>query len=670
MDQIQGSLDNIANLSDDELAALQESIVSAFEAVDTTSLTQDTVDTLNMLADASDMVRNEIATRSSAAAALAAQAEEAANRIKGNGTDQEDHEAEEAPVDDSEEVVMDDSEDPTENSTVELSSETSEAVAETVVEAEAETVVVEEAELATEEVAETVTEAPVEAEAAIEEVAEEPVVAELATTEEQVEDTTTELSVEESVVESPVEAEASIVEETTQEPVAELATVNNQETESLEEAVTASNTPEELSIEAPADRLPAKTTISAPVITAGANLPGVPAGSVLPNRRAIAQSFLDRKKELGRTQGAGDNEQVLVASITREFSEERTLFTGDFEGNSKKIKDVVSPEAMIAAGGLSAPVETVYDIFDLGETSDRPVRDSLPIFNAERGGIRYMTAPVITDLTGAVSVWTLQDDIDAATPGAPDPVKPCLRVAAGTEVTVYTDAIPLCLTFGNLSARAYPELVERHIELAMVAHARFAETRLLTRIGALSTSVSAAKQLGAARDIFVQIDQAAAGYRSRYRLDPKLNLRVILPVWFRNALRADLTKQIPGDGPEATFDLADAMVNTWFASRGINVTWTLDGEAGQVFGAQAPGALNAFPSKVVWYLFAEGTFLFLDGGTLDLGLVRDSTLNSTNDYKIFLETFEGVAKVGVESLRVTSDLVIVGSSSATTAINN
>jgi hypothetical protein len=72
---------------------------------------------------------------------------------------------------------------------------------------------------------------------------------------------------------------------------------------------------------------------------------------------------------------------------------------------------------------------------------------------------------------------------------------------------------------------------------------------------------------------------------------------------------------------------------------------------------------------VIWYLFSEGTFLFLDGGTLDLGIVRDSTLNGTNDYKLFIETFEGVAKVGVESLRVTSALAIKGSSSATTAVS-
>jgi hypothetical protein len=63
-------------------------------------------------------------------------------------------------------------------------------------------------------------------------------------------------------------------------------------------------------------------------------------------------------------------------------------------------------------------------------------------------------------------------------------------------------------------------------------------------------------------------------------------------------------------------------------------------------------------------MFAEGTFLFLDGGTLDLGVIRDSTLVGTNDYKMFVETFEGVAKIGVESLKVTSTISVNGVAAA------
>jgi hypothetical protein len=411
-------------------------------------------------------------------------------------------------------------------------------------------------------------------------------------------------------------------------------------------------------------------------ITASADFDRITSGTQLTSLRQVAQGIVTKRNAIKNGMGA-DNEYINVATINTEFSADRVLERNDAEGNKAIIDAVVSPEALVAAGGLTAPVETSYDIFELGETDARPVRDSLPKFNAERGGIRFLTAPIIDDLDGAVSVWTLQDDIDAASAGAPNPVKPCLRVLAGEEVTVHVDAIPLCLTFGNLQTRAYPELVERHIKLGMVWHARFAEQKLLTEIGRLSTNIAVGATLGAARDIFSQIEVAAAAYRNRYRIASNAKLRVMFPEWFRNALRSDLMKQLPGDGRDGTFNLGEAEINSWFASRDIAVTWFIDGEEGQIFGAQVdattdggtgvvtPAALLAFPDTLVWYLFAEGTFIFLDAGTLDLGLVRDSALNGTNDYKIFLETFEGVAKVGQESLRIKSDLSIRGASSGT-----
>jgi chemotaxis protein histidine kinase CheA len=661
MDHIEENLGRLSDLSPEELQALQESIETEFGSVSDSigdNPTREAVDAMNKLADANDTVVAEQERRVAEAKELAAMAEAAISRFSGGDAVAEGEEeeiAQEGEETGEEELAADEpveeEEAPAEAPAEEEEAE--EAPAEEDEEKKkdlkpfsAESEPVAEAVIASAE--EAVTEVPVEAEAAVEEA---PVEA------------------------APVEAEAAVEEapeaesatETPIETVEEFSTEDSN-TESSEEPVTASNTPNELTFEAPAELRPASLKAAAPVvITAGADLPGITAGSELSSIKAVAQALLTRKHGMGRTSG-GDGEQHTVATFSTTFPESRMLNSNDIEGNRAKINAVVAPEAIVAAGGLTAPVETSYDIFELGETSVRPVRDALAVFGADRGGLRFMTPPVLTDLEGAVSVWTMQDDIDASTPDAPNPVKPCLRVAAGVEVTVYTDAIPLCLTFGNLSSRAYPELVERHTQLGMVQHARFAETRLLTRIGALSTQVSAASELGAARDIFVQIEQAASAYRSRYRLDPKAPLRVIFPEWFKNALRADLTKQLPGDGRDGTFNLAEAEINRWFATRNINVSWHIDGETGQIFGAQEDGALLDFPDDVIWYLFSEGTFVFLDGGTLDLGLVRDSTLNGTNDYKIFLETFEGVAKVGVESLRIASKLAIKGSAASTTVV--
>jgi hypothetical protein len=236
-----------------------------------------------------------------------------------------------------------------------------------------------------------------------------------------------------------------------------------------------------------------------------------------------------------------------------------------------------------------------------------------------------------------------------------------LTVAAASETTVSTDAVTLQLQFGNLLTRAYPELIARHNELCLIQHAREAEGNILTNIGAASTAVTSTSVVGLGRDFLVQIGRAAAAYRSRHRLEADAPLRAILPAWLKDAMAADLTLSAPGD---QTLD-AYGEIDAYIASRGVNACYALDVAGGTAaFGAQSSGAMNEFPDTFIWYLFAEGTFLFLDGGTMDLGIIRDSTLVGTNDYKMFVETFENVAKVGVESLKITSTINVNGTASA------
>lgn len=78
---------------------------------------------------------------------------------------------------------------------------------------------------------------------------------------------------------------------------------------------------------------------------------------------------------------------------------------------------------------------------------------------------------------------------------------------------------------------------------------------------------------------------------------------------------------------------------------------------------QAAGALNPFPGQVVWYMSAPGSFVRLDGGSLDVGLVRDSILNRTNDLQIFAEEWTGMAFVGLESIKGTSTVCASGGGS-------
>jgi hypothetical protein len=360
-----------------------------------------------------------------------------------------------------------------------------------------------------------------------------------------------------------------------------------------------------------------------------------------------------RLHSLRRVNG-GDGEQHIVASITTQYDEARTLTT-DAESNMAKINAVVGPEALVASGGHAAPYAVKYDIYAIGSTTVRPVRDALPRFQADRGGIRFVTPPSFAsgDYANAVGVWT------AAVDAAPySNTKTSLTVTAAGENTVATDAVTLQLQFGNLMTRAYPELIARHNELALVQHAREAEQNLLTKIGDASTAVTSTNLIGFGRDFLVQVRRAVTAYRSRHRLDPDTRLKCIVPSWVVDAMAADLALSMPGDN---TLSVSKAEIEGYLGNIGVDLVASLDQN---VFGSQGASAMLEFPDSFSWYLFAEGTFLFLDGGTLDLGIIRDSTLVGTNDYKMFVETFENVAKVGIESLKITSTISVNGVAAA------
>ena len=664
VDRIKQQLDMLAELSDEDVAQLQTDIVSEFETVEKEDPTPQTVDAMTSLADMLDTVRSEVSRREALAQELATRAAEAAMRVKGEAEgdmpegetetpmEEDMKPAEEPAAEDSDMDKKEEEKPMAEASTAaevasELSTEVSETtiVTEPTVEAAAE--VTPAAELAVEEVptpAETVVapEAPVVAVETTEAVAASVETPEAVAA--SVETTTPEAPV---AVEAPVEAEAvvastetseaQIVQEDQEAPVT--AAANNEPAASVEV------------IEAPADRRPLNQTSAAPVaITAGADIPGYTAGSALSDMKAVAEAMSKRLHGLRRVNG-GDGEQHIVASITTSYPEARTL-TQDAEANWDKIQAVSSPEAITASGGHSAPFTVKYDIFGIG-TTERPVRDCLPRFQADRGGIRFITPPVLSDYDNAVGVWTNVVDT------APDTAtKASLTVSAATENTVATDAVTLQLQFGNLMTRAYPELIARHNELGLIQHAREAETQILSRLTTLSTAVTSTSLIGMGRDFLVQLGRAAAQYRGRHRLPADFPLRAIIPAWVKDAMAADLTIAAPGDNTLNAY----AEIDGFIASRGINPCYTIDGSA--MTGSQGANAMNEFTDTFVWYLFAEGTFLFLDGGTLDLGIIRDSTLVGTNDYKMFVETFEGVAKVGVESLKVTSTINVNGVAAA------
>ena len=690
MDQIKQMMDQLSDITDEQVSELQTSILSEFESVEKEDPTPQTVDAMTSLADMLDGVRNEIKHREAAAVELAQKAAEATSRVYGEDKekDMETDEVkdaamhEEAPAAPAEEAPATEEEPVSETPapTMEEEKKMEEAAAMPAtpeVEDEKSPADMEE-DKKEKEKDETMTEASTEADKNSEFSTEIKETTEAAVAVEETVVAAAEEAPATTTAEVPVVAEAAVVEEVAvsqDAPAAEAAVVVTEGAEAatietptqtetvpmaqeiMEAPVTAAaDNADNLNIEVPADRRPTSRISAAPVaITAGADIPGYTAGSSISSMAEVAEAMAKRLHGLRRVNG-GDGEQHIVASISTQFPEERTL-NQDAQSNWDKVQAVVGPEALVAAGGHQAPFEVKYDIFGLG-SAVRPVRDSLPRFQADRGGIRYITPPVLSSYAGAVGVWTAAND-SAETPSPAS--KLSLTVAAAAETTVSTDAVTLQLQFGNLLSRAYPELIARHNELGLIQHAREAEGNLMAKIGAASTAVTSTSVIGMGRDFLVQLGRAAAAYRSRHRLDADAPLRAIIPAWVKDAMAADLTLQMPGDSTLNAY----AEIDAYIASRGIITTYALDTAGGaSYFAAQSSGAMNEFPDTFVWYLFSEGSFLFLDGGTLDLGVIRDSTLVGTNDYKMFVETFENVALVGVESLQVTSTINVNGVAAA------
>ncbi len=460
------------------------------------------------------------------------------------------------------------------------------------------------------------------------------------------------------VVEEPaVEAETPAVEAEVAPVAAETTTTTSDVQEGTPVAASAT-------VAVPRGAEPIVASAAASRVFAGADLSGIHVGAEFTTEAQFAEAFSKRLQALSRVHG-GDGEQVLVASIKLDdVDASRTLSRDDPFKNMEKIQEITDPDAITAAGGCCAPLVTKYDLFDCGGVTDRPVRDSLAGFRADRGGIRFYRGPALADLQGALGFWTCADD-EAADIDNPSTWKVCARIECPPEETAELQAITMCLTFGVLQSRIFPETVTANNKLALVAQARLAEAALLAQIKAGSKAITdTGTPLGAVRDLLDTIGRAAIYFRDRYRIKG-VPLRAIIPSWVIEVLRGDLIKgEFAGRSPADFFGISEDEVRSFFSNRGINVTWALDSSApatmGGGFFTEATTALPAWPTSVQWSLFPEGTFLHLDGGSLDLGIVRDSALVRVNDYMQFSETFESVVNVGCEALWITSTIDVSG----------
>lgn len=396
-----------------------------------------------------------------------------------------------------------------------------------------------------------------------------------------------------------------------------------------------------------ANRLPADQQKA--VLTAASGLDGIRGGQPL-DRLSLAEAMKTVARRVGppaKSEG-GIEQRFFIGQAVYPYPDERRLMPGELDVNTQKIQAVIPDvipgmrgnKVLTASGGLCAPLTPFYSMPNFAVTS-RPVRDALPSFQAERGGVSVPEATVIGDITSAISNISADDDALGGTFAT----KSCQDLECPDYTDVAVQILAHCREYGNLNARAWPEKIAHENDLTMAALARTAETFLLDRIKAQSINVTSSTPLNAFVDLVDAIVRAQAAIRYRLRMSPGGSFRVLLPEWVKDLLVDDQIRTQDALERFAGHDRVAALLSRYR----INPAYYLDdvtGGVSQGFASEAAGTLDALPTEVQFAIYPEGAFLHLDGGTLDLGIVRDSTLNSTNDFQIFGEQFENVVRIG------------------------
>lgn len=438
------------------------------------------------------------------------------------------------------------------------------------------------------------------------------------------------------VVEEEIAVEA-IAEDAEQEVTEEEVT---EEVENKELELVTASAPKAPSAAAVRRRVPTPEAPKAQgpevVITAAADVPGYAGGQniglidVARAMHAKARTLNDRSP------------RVPVASITYPIPAENRM-GADLAHNMDVLERVTKPSALTASGWC-APSTNLYDLFAI-DAGDGLI--DLPTVQVTRGGLNVPGFIGFGDATDGLFSWDEDSADDNET-------KACLYVPCPSFTDYRLEAEGLCITAGNLTDRAYPELTQRFVQLAINSHLHRLSTAIINDItgGATGVSMSAVNS-SAAGSILNAVDLQVADYRSQYRMSVNAVLEAVFPLWTRELMRADLAMR---NGVAMT-NVSDNDIDAHFATRKVRAQFVHDYQP--LYGM---GAATEWPATVSFLVYAAGAYVRGDGGTIDLGVVRDSVLNATNDFTAaWTEQLYLVAKVGPTAREVAVTLSVDGS---------
>ncbi len=397
--------------------------------------------------------------------------------------------------------------------------------------------------------------------------------------------------------------------------------------------------------DAPAEEVEEETPGS--VLIAAANVPNLVAGEELSDMLAVSVAFQNRAK--GFTAASrGDKPRVLspgvfglsdrhqrfgVAQVRKPENEftltERMSAQDQYDMVMAAAKESRLPGGnLVAAGGWCAPSEQLYGFCELETVSGLL---SLPEVAARRGGISFTKGPDYATLAATWGFLQTETQAEAGTE------KVCYEIECPDWDEVRLDAVGFCITAPVLTNAAFPELINRVLQIGVTAHAHKVNASIISRISTLiGTAIDWAEVGGATSDVLDAAELQAERLRYTYSMAPGATIEAVFPIWAKGAIRADVGRRLNIDNP---LNVTDQQITQWFSVRNISAQFVYDY---QPLAAANTGTWTAWPTTLEFMMWPAGAFTKLTKDVIDIDTIYDSVGLSTNVYTAaFFE--EGVA---------------------------
>lgn len=408
------------------------------------------------------------------------------------------------------------------------------------------------------------------------------------------------------------------------------------EVEAAEEADEVEEAAEETAVEASAgstvarlrgkvDRPKIVTKEPRVAITAAADVPNYASNASL-SMSDVGEALVGRLKAFGRPSGRGGErvpgyQQDLrfagVAKFALDFPEELQINRGsddlkvlEHAGDETRLKG----GSLVASGGWCAPSENLYDLCE-GETLDGLV--SVPEIQVNRGGINFTKGPDFGSLYNNANLGFLQTETQAEA----GVEKACYEIECPNWTEVRLDAMGLCIMVPILTNAAFPELTQRTVRGALVAHAHHRNAQILTRMATIAgTPISAIDFTTSAHSTLANLEQIADVRRQQWRLGLNESMEVVLPFWVRGALRNDFALR----GGRPLEAVTDAYMASEFAARNLNVQYVYDWQ-------EIPSEVG-YPASFQALMYPAGTYVVGTSDVINLNAVYDHASLVENTY--------------------------------------